>query len=80
MEGYWDTHTTPPPPPPPPPFLLDRIPNGGGLLVYMKEDIPCKLMKKHTLPEDTKCLFTKINYARPNGCPVQFVIPHHKMS
>ena len=27
------------------PFRLDRNRNGGGLLVYIREDIPCKELK-----------------------------------
>ena len=34
-----------------PPYRLDRNFYGGGILVYMREDIPCKLipMKNYTM-------------------------------
>ena len=28
------------------PFRLDRNQNGGGLLLYVREDIPCKILKE----------------------------------
>ena len=31
------------------PFRLDRNPNGGGLLLYVREDIPFKILKEYTL-------------------------------
>ena len=30
------------------PFRLDRNRNGGGLLFYVREDIPCKILKEYT--------------------------------
>ena len=39
------------------PFRLDRNQNGGGLLLYVREDIPCKILKEYT-PEN---LFVEIN-------------------
>ena len=33
-------------------FRLDRNRNDGGLLVYIREDIPSKELKSHTLAED----------------------------
>ena len=31
------------------PFRLDRDQNGGGLLLYVREDIPCKILKETLL-------------------------------
>ena len=31
------------------PFRLDRNSNGGGILVYVREDIPCREIEKKTL-------------------------------
>ena len=33
------------------PFRLDRNQNGGGLLLYLREDLPCKILKEYT-PEN----------------------------
>ena len=32
------------------PFRLDRNTFGGGILIYVREDIPCKELKKHDFP------------------------------
>ena len=33
-----------------PPFRLDRDVNGGGVIIYVEEDIPVKLLKDHATP------------------------------
>ena len=33
---------------------------GGGLLLYVKNDIPCKNIKLPTLPHDIECIFIKL--------------------
>ena len=43
------------------PFRLDRNRNGRGLLVYIKEDIPCKELKSHSFAEDLEGIFIEIN-------------------
>ena len=36
------------------PFRADRNGNGGGILIYVREDIPCReIEKKNTLPNET---------------------------
>ena len=42
------------------PFRRDRNVHGGGLLLYVRDDIPCKEIKSHTLPNDIECLFIEI--------------------
>ena len=34
------------------PFRLDRDKNGGGILVYVRDFIPCKKLRKHAFPHD----------------------------
>ena len=34
------------------PYRLDRNRNGGGVMIYVREDIPSKKLKKHTFPGD----------------------------
>ena len=46
------------------PFRLDRNRNGGGLLVYLREDIPCKEPKLHSFNEDIECIFIEINLTK----------------
>ena len=43
------------------PFRLDRNQNGGGLLVYVREDIPCKILKEYTREKPIENLFIEIN-------------------
>ena len=43
------------------PFRLDRNRNGGGVLIYVREDIPCKKLLKHNFPDDIEGLFIEIN-------------------
>ena len=43
------------------PFRLDRNRFGGGVLIYVREDIPCKQLTKHILPDDIEGIFVEIN-------------------
>ena len=43
------------------PFRLDRNQNGGGLLLYVREDIPCKILKEYTPEKPIENLFLEIN-------------------
>lgn len=42
------------------PFTLSRNRDEGGVIVYIREDIPCKLLSKYSSKEEFKELF-KIN-------------------
>ena len=45
------------------PFRRDRNTFGGGLCLYIRDDIPCKQIKlKYTLPSDIECLFIEIRF------------------
>ena len=43
------------------PFRLDRNRNGGGILIYVREDIPTKQLFKHNFPSDIEGIFVEIN-------------------
>ena len=47
------------------PYRFDRIIGGGGpgggVLIYVREDIPSKQLTKHVFPEDIEGLFVEIN-------------------
>ena len=49
------------------PFRLDRNQNGGGLLLYVREDIPCKILKEYTPEEPIENFFVEIKLNRGNG-------------
>ena len=42
-------------------YILDRCSNGGGILLYVKDDISSRLLTDHRLPDNVECLFTEIN-------------------
>ena len=42
------------------PFRLDKSALSGGILIYIREDIPCKELKRHSLPNDIQGLFIEI--------------------
>ena len=46
------------------PYRLDRNRNGGGVTVYVREDIPSKLLSKHSFKEDIEGLFVEINFRK----------------
>ena len=35
--------------------------------LYVRDDIPCRELKSHTLPGDTECIFIEINIRRNKG-------------
>jgi len=65
------------------PFRRDRNSHGGGLLVYIKEHIPAKILKNNDLGNDIEGIFVELNfkndkwllfatYHPPNQCPVHY--------
>ena len=46
------------------PFRRDRNKFGGGILIYVREDIPCKLLKSHNFPDDIEGLFIELNFRK----------------
>ena len=46
------------------PFRRDRNKNGGGILIYIREDIPCKILENHNLPDDIEGLFVELNFRK----------------
>ena len=44
------------------PYRLDRNRNKGGLMIYVRNDIPSKMLIKHNLPEDIEAAFTELNF------------------
>ena len=43
------------------PYRLDRNRNGGGVLIYVRKDIPSKQLKKHNFSKSIEALFVEIN-------------------
>ena len=43
------------------PFRLDRTSNGGGVMIFVREDIPSKVLNKHKFDGNLEGLFVEIN-------------------
>ena len=43
------------------PFRFDRNRSGGGVIVYVRDNIPRKQLTKHTLPDDIEGVFIEVN-------------------
>ena len=43
------------------PFRRDRNRKGDGVMIYVRENIPSKLLTKHVLPSDIECIFLELN-------------------
>ena len=46
------------------PYRLDRNHNGGGVIIYDREDIPSKIFEKHKLPQDVEGVFFELNFRK----------------
>ena len=46
------------------PYRLDRNRKGGGIIVYVREDIPSKISEKHQLPQDVEGMFVELNFSK----------------
>ena len=46
------------------PYRLDRNHNGGGVIIYVRDDIPSKILEKHKLPQDIEGMFTELNFRK----------------
>ena len=62
------------------PFRRDRDVHGGGLLLYVRDDIPCKEIKVHTLPGNIECLFIEIKLRNKKYILVGGYNPHRDSS
>ena len=54
---------------------LDRCSSGGGLLFYIREDMPSRLLTENKPPENVECLFVEINI-RKNRNNISNHLPH----
>ena len=46
------------------PYRLDKNRNGGGVIIYVREDIPSKFLRKHLFSNDIEGLFVEINFRK----------------
>ena len=43
------------------PYRLNRSKYGGGVIMYVRDDVPCKLLTLST-PNDIECIFIEVNF------------------
>ena len=46
------------------PFRLDRNSHGGGLLIYVRSDIPCKQLFNHEFSDNIEGMFIELNFRK----------------
>ena len=46
------------------PFRLNRNRNGGGVMIYIRHDIPGGLLLEHVFPRDMEGLFIELNFGK----------------
>ena len=46
------------------PYRLDRCTNGGGMLLYVRDDISSCLLTEYRLQDNTECLIIEINITK----------------
>lgn len=62
------------------PFRRDRNIHGGGLLAFVRDDIPCKEVKRYILPNDIEYLFIEIRLRKMKYLLVGGYNPHKELS
>ena len=46
------------------PYRYDRNRNGGGIMIYIRDNIPSKLLEKNKFHDDMKGLFVELNFRK----------------
>ena len=57
------------------PLRLDRTANGGGILLYIREDIPFKRLNNIVNPQKFECFFTEVKLGKVNWLLGSFYNP-----
>ena len=55
---------------------LDRDKHGGGILFFIRDDLPCKELKSHTLPSDIEGIFIEITIRKTKYLIMGAYSPH----
>ena len=45
-------------------YRLDRNCIGGGVIIYVRNYIPSKVLEKHILPQDIEAMFIELNFRK----------------
>ena len=46
------------------PYRFDRNKHGGGVMIYIRDTIPSKILEKHSCPNNIECLFIELNFRK----------------
>ena len=46
------------------PYRLDRNGNGGGIMIFIRDDIPSRVLTKHVFPDEIEGLFIELNFKK----------------
>ena len=49
-------------------FRLDRDRHGGGIIIYVRDNLPCKEIKSHCLPNNVEGMFLDIKIGNTKWC------------
>ena len=58
------------------PIRLDRNCHGGGLIFYLRDDIPCKEIKSHMLPKSIEGIFVEVTLRKTKWLLLGGYNPH----
>ena len=45
-------------------YILDQNRNGGGIMIFIRDYIPSRMLTKHVFPDDIKGLFLELNFRK----------------
>ena len=45
-------------------YRLNRNRNGVGVIIYLREDIPIRILEKQKLPQDVEGIFVELNFRK----------------
>ena len=46
------------------PYRLGKNRNGRGVIIYVREDVPSKVLRKNSFPNDIEGIFVEINFRK----------------
>ena len=62
------------------PYRLDINGHGGGILIYIRNDIPSKLLKNHNIDDKIEGMFVKLNFGNGKWLLFRGYNPHKELS
>ena len=58
------------------PYRLDRSSNGGGILLYVRDDIPSRLLTDYKIKDNLEFFFVEVNIRKKKWLLGYFYNPH----